>query len=60
VYVVSGPEVLKTLDNEWFPATLYLTINRQGVVRLWPVKLPTADGKRNAGTTAPPKPQSLR
>jgi hypothetical protein len=47
VYVVV-PELQKTLAGEWFSATLYLTINRQGVVRLWPVKLPAPDGKRMA------------
>jgi hypothetical protein len=47
-YVVVGAEMQKTLMGEWFPATLYLTINRQGVVRLWPVKLSAPDGKRMA------------
>jgi len=48
VYVVTGPDLLNTLLGEWFSATLYLTINRQGVVRLWPVKLPASDGRRLA------------
>jgi hypothetical protein len=48
VYIVVGPEMQKVLAGEWFSATLYLTINRQGVVRLWPVKLPMVDGKRLA------------
>jgi hypothetical protein len=48
IYAVAGQEVLTILQNEWFSATLYLTINRQGVVRLWPVKLPAADGRRLA------------
>jgi hypothetical protein len=29
------------------PRTLYTAINRQGVVFLWPVKLPGPDGKHN-------------
>jgi hypothetical protein len=46
MYVVKGAEMVKTLAGEWFPAMLQLVINRQGVIRLWPVKLPTEDGKR--------------
>jgi len=29
-------------------ATLFTTINRQGVLSLWPVRLPGPDGKTNA------------
>jgi hypothetical protein len=39
------PAILHELPGEFFMATLYTTINRQGVVRLWPVRLPTPDGK---------------
>jgi hypothetical protein len=35
------------LASELAIATLFLTINRQGVVHLWPVKLPGHDGKHN-------------
>jgi len=35
------------LDREIALATLFLAINRQGVLFLWPVKLPGADGKHN-------------
>jgi hypothetical protein len=34
-------------ESEFFLATLYLTINRQKVLSVWPVKLPAADGRRN-------------
>jgi hypothetical protein len=37
------PELL----GEWVSKTLFTTINRQGVVSLWPVRLPTSDGKDN-------------
>jgi hypothetical protein len=33
--------------GEFSVATLYLTINRQSVLHLWPVKLPGPDGKHN-------------
>ena len=34
-------------ESEFFLATLYLTINRQNVLSVWPVKLPAADGRSN-------------
>jgi len=34
-------------ESEFFLATLYLTINRQKVLSVWPVKLPAADGRCN-------------
>jgi hypothetical protein len=34
-------------ESEFFLATLYLTINRQKVLSVWPVKLPAADGRSN-------------
>lgn len=33
------------LEGEWMPVTLYLATNRQGVVFLWPVRLPGEDGR---------------
>jgi hypothetical protein len=47
MYLVA-PALKEALTGEWLPATLYTTVNRQGVLRLWPVKLPGADGKINA------------
>ena len=41
------PSIAAQLPGECAPATLYTAINRQGVVFLWPVKLPTPDGKIN-------------
>ncbi len=35
------------LANECAPYTLFTAINRQGVVRIWPVRLPGLDGKTN-------------
>jgi hypothetical protein len=34
-------------ESEFFLATLYLTMNRQKVLSVWPVKLPVADGRIN-------------
>lgn len=39
------PLIAQQLPGEFSMATLYTTINRQGVVHLWPVKLPGSDGK---------------
>jgi hypothetical protein len=39
------PPMSDPLVGEWFPAMVYTAINRQGVVFLWPVKLPNAQGK---------------
>jgi len=46
VYLVT-PAAAAELPGEFATATLYTTINRQGVLHLWPVKLPGADGKHN-------------
>jgi hypothetical protein len=51
------PEVARSLPNEFVMAMMYTTINRQGVVHLWPVNLPGPDGKvlewhRSAATAA--------
>jgi len=34
-----------SLPNELIPKILYLTINRQKVVRIWPIRLPNEEGK---------------
>ena len=39
------PNVARNLIGEFAMVTLYTAINRQGVVFLWPVKLPGTDGK---------------
>ena len=46
VYLVTQ-EMALTLPGEFSTATLYLAINRQGVLFLWTVKLPGPDGKHN-------------
>jgi hypothetical protein len=44
-YLVMG--IATTVPNEIVMKMLYTAINRQGVVFLWPVPLPTADGRVN-------------
>jgi hypothetical protein len=44
MYLVS-PAMVPELHGEYFPAMLFLTISRQGVLTLWPVRLPGLDGK---------------
>lgn len=44
VYLVA-PGLWPNLSGELIPKVLYLTVNRQGVPRLWPIRLPDEDGK---------------
>ena len=46
VYLVT-PNMAQDLPGEFAAATLFTAINRQGVLSLWPVKLPGPDGKHN-------------
>jgi hypothetical protein len=46
IYLVL-PTVAAQFPGECAPVTLYTGINRQSVTFLWPVKLPTPDGKSN-------------
>ena len=46
VYLAT-PDMARELPGEFGVATLYTAINRQGVVNIWPVRLPGADGKHN-------------
>jgi hypothetical protein len=39
------PSVARELPGEFVMANVYTAINRQGVVQLWPVRLPTADAR---------------
>ena len=41
------PDLALELPGEFKAATLFTAINRQGVVHVWPVKLPGPDGKHN-------------
>ena len=45
-YLVNS-EIWPALAAEVTPVTLFTCVNRQGVVFLWPVKLPTPDGRRS-------------
>lgn len=44
IYLVS-PAIARELPGEFVMVTLYTTINRQGVTHLWPVRLPSSDGR---------------
>lgn len=39
------PSLWSRLPGELIPKVLYLTVNRQGVPRLWPIRLPDEEGK---------------
>jgi hypothetical protein len=42
------PEILSELIGEVIYKTIFTAINRQGVVFLWPVRLPTPDDRKSA------------
>lgn len=46
VYLVT-PTMAQGLPGEFSTVTLFTTINRQGTLHLWPVKLPAPDGRHN-------------
>ena len=46
VYLVT-PAMAQALPGEFAAVTLLTAINRQGVLYLWPVKLPSPDGRQN-------------
>lgn len=46
IYLVTN-NVLSDLTNEAIPVTIFTTVNRQGVLSLWPVRIPPSDGKSN-------------
>jgi hypothetical protein len=46
------PTLHVELSGEGVPVTIFTAINRQGVVFLWPVRLPDADGKTNSWWTS--------
>jgi hypothetical protein len=45
-YLLS-PSIAQQLPGEFNAVTLNTAINRQGVLQIWPVKLPGSDGKHN-------------
>jgi hypothetical protein len=45
VYLVT-PDMAQALPGEFAAATLFTTINRQGTLHLWPVKLPNPNGRQ--------------
>jgi hypothetical protein len=45
-YLVT-PDMASQIPGEFVAVVLYTTINRQGVLSVWPVKLPGPDGKHN-------------
>lgn len=44
IYLVP-PSIARELPGEFVMATIFTAINRQGVVFLWPVRIPAADGR---------------
>jgi hypothetical protein len=45
-FIFSHQSIAQEMPGEFFMATLYTTINRQGVLFLWPVRLPASDGRQ--------------
>jgi hypothetical protein len=46
VFLVA-PNMAQPLAGEYSTVTLFTTINRQGTLHIWPVKLPTPEGRQN-------------
>jgi hypothetical protein len=46
VFLVT-PNMAQFLAGEFSTVTLFTTINRQGTLHIWPVKLPTPEGRQN-------------
>jgi hypothetical protein len=46
VYLVT-PDIARAIPGEFATVTLFTTINRQGTLHLWPVKLPNPEGRHN-------------
>jgi hypothetical protein len=46
VYLLT-PDMAQALPGEFATVTLFTTITRQGTLHLWPVKLPTPEGRQN-------------
>jgi hypothetical protein len=46
VYLIT-PNMAQSLPGEFSTVTLFTTINRQGTLHLWPVKLPNPEGRHN-------------
>jgi hypothetical protein len=46
VYLIT-PGMAQALPGEFSLVTLFTTINRQGTLHLWPVKMPLPDGRQN-------------
>ena len=44
IYLLT-PDIARELPGEFVSVMLFTAINRQGVIFLWPVKLPAADGR---------------
>jgi hypothetical protein len=40
------PSIARDIPGEYITVTMYASINRQGVVFLWPVRLPGSDGRQ--------------
>jgi hypothetical protein len=49
IYLLNA-EIAKQLPSEYHTANIYTAMNRQGVLFLWPVRLPDASGRRNVWT----------
>ncbi|MBX7132153.1 MAG: hypothetical protein K1X67_05670 [Fimbriimonadaceae bacterium] len=50
-YLVAG-DIAAQLPSEVVPKSIYTCVNRQGVVFLWPVRLPGPDGRLDAWNTS--------
>jgi hypothetical protein len=47
-FYLLAPEVRDQLPGDWTPCRVITCTNRQGVIFLWPLKLPDPDGRANS------------
>jgi hypothetical protein len=51
-FYIIAPAIARELMNETLAVTIYTVINKQGVVFLWPVRVPNPDARVNAWHTS--------
>jgi len=47
-FYLLAPDIRAQLPGDWTPARILTCVNRQGVVFLWPLKLPAPNGRTNS------------
>jgi hypothetical protein len=51
-FYILTPAIARELVNETLQVTIFTVINKQGVISLWPVRIPDPDGRANTWNTS--------